>query len=33
MVAIVDSINDPHLGAPPTTPTGTPDLSGAVASR
>jgi L,D-transpeptidase YnhG len=33
MVAIVDSINDPHLSAPPTMPTGTPDLSGAVASR
>jgi peptidoglycan hydrolase-like protein with peptidoglycan-binding domain len=32
-VAIVDSINDPNLGAPPATPAGTPDLSGAVASR
>jgi peptidoglycan hydrolase-like protein with peptidoglycan-binding domain len=31
MVAIVDSVNDPHLSAPPSTPT--PDLSGAVASR
>ena len=33
MVAIVDSITDPNLKAPPATPTGTPDLSGAVASR
>lgn len=33
MVAIVDSINDPNLSAPPATPTGMPDLSGAVASR
>ncbi|WNG44222.1 murein L,D-transpeptidase [Archangium minus] len=33
MVAIVDSVNDPNLGPAPTTPTGTPDLSGAVASR
>jgi peptidoglycan hydrolase-like protein with peptidoglycan-binding domain len=33
MVAIVDSVNDPNLGAPPSTPPGTPDLSGAVASR
>ncbi|QRK12742.1 peptidoglycan-binding protein [Archangium violaceum] len=33
MVAIVDSVNDPHLGAAPTTPTEKPDLSGAVAAR
>ncbi|WP_375770768.1 L,D-transpeptidase family protein [Archangium gephyra] len=33
MVAIVDSINDPNLSAPPATPTGMPDLSDAVASR
>ncbi|MFY0564179.1 L,D-transpeptidase family protein [Archangium lansingense] len=33
MVAIVDSINDPHLSAPPATPAQPPDLSGAVASR
>lgn len=33
MVAIVDSINDPNLRLPPAPPTGTPDLSGAVASR
>jgi peptidoglycan hydrolase-like protein with peptidoglycan-binding domain len=33
MVAIVDSINDPNLSAPPATPTGMPDLSNAVASR
>jgi lipoprotein-anchoring transpeptidase ErfK/SrfK len=32
-VAIVDGVNDPHLGTPPTAPAGTPDLSGAVASR
>ncbi|HZH18516.1 MAG TPA: L,D-transpeptidase family protein [Archangium sp.] len=33
MVAIVDSINDPNLRVLPSTPAGTPDLSGAVASR
>jgi peptidoglycan hydrolase-like protein with peptidoglycan-binding domain len=32
-VAIVDSIDDPNLRVPPTTPTQPPDLSGAVASR
>lgn len=33
MVAIVDSVNDPNLSTPATVPVGTPDLSGAVASR